>query len=89
MEKSEIEKGMEGKELSEMNRHELAVVAGNAIGRVKAAQEKLKSAFDNLPTTAKMAAGAQLEAAAESLDAVCELAIVTHAELGLLTSSNG
>lgn len=44
MEKKEIEKGMEGKELSELNRHELAVAAGNAREAVLVAQKKIKDA---------------------------------------------
>lgn len=87
MEKSELEKGMQGKELADMNRHELAVAAGNAIDRVKAANVKLKAAFDTLPQTARMAAGDQLEAAYEALSASAELALVTRAELGLVISA--
>lgn len=83
MEKAELEKGMEGKTFDQMNRHELALAAGNAVDRVNAAQEKLKSAFDNMPATAKMAAGDQLAVLQEQLNANAELLLATRAELAL------
>jgi len=75
---------VETKTLDQMNRHELAAAAGKTIDRVKAANEALKTAFENMPATAKMAAGDQLDAAFEALDANTEMLLTTRAELGLV-----
>ena len=74
----------EVKQLDKMNRHELAAAAGKTIDRVKAANAALKTAFENMPATAKMAAGDQLDAAFEALDANTEMLLTTRAELGLV-----
>lgn len=66
-----------------MNKHECRKAAQEAAQRITTANANLRDAIENLPMTAKLAAGKELNFAFAAIEAVSDLALVLNEEAKL------